>query len=359
MKSQARIALFEGNHGQIVLRELPLPVPAAGETLVRVLGCTLCGSDLHSFEGRRTVPVPTILGHEIVGEIIDQGPGSPREDLQGQSLNPGDRVTWAIVAHCGDCFYCRRGLPQKCLRGVKYGHEPLRDERSLNGGLASHCLLAPGSTIQKLPPEIPLAMVAPASCATATIAAACEAAGDLRGADVGIFGAGLLGLTACAMAHDRGASRVYCVEPAARRRSRVIQFGAIGCDSSGQLSSLLQSNEAPPGLDVVLEVSGSTAAVEQSLPLLRIGGTAVLVGAVFPGPPAGIVPEQIVRRQLTLRGIHNYAPRHLEQAVAFLAGAVGRWPLEDLVTDWLPLEEIGPAFLLARDPARIRVGVVP
>lgn len=359
MKTQARIVLFEGNRGQLVLRELPLPVPAAGETLVRVLGCTLCGSDLHSFEGRRQVPVPTILGHEIVGEIIDQGPGSPREDLRGQSLNPGDRVTWAIVAHCGDCFYCRRGLPQKCQRGVKYGHEPLRDERSLQGGLASHCLLAPGSTILRLPPDLPLAMVAPASCATATIAAACEAAGDLRGADVGIFGAGLLGLTACAMVRDRGASRVYCVEPSAQRRARTSPFGAVCCESSDQLSALLHATDPPPGLDVALELSGSTAALEQALPLLRIGATAVLVGAVFPTSPISILPEQIVRRQLTLRGIHNYAPRHLEQAVAFLAQAVGRWPLDTLVTDWLALEDIGQAFQLARDPAQIRVGVVP
>jgi alcohol dehydrogenase len=357
--NKTRIALFEGNPGQVVLRNVPLPGPAAGETLVKVLGCTLCGSDLHSFEGRRQVPVPTILGHEIVGEIIDQGPGSPREDLQGQSLNPGDRVTWAIVAHCGDCFFCRRGLPQKCLRGVKYGHEPFRGERSLNGGLASHCLLAPGSTLHRLPPEIPLGMVIPASCATATIAAACEAAGDLRGAEVGILGAGLLGLTACAMAHDRGASRVFCVEPGPQRRARAVDFGAVTCESADQLKSQLQSFAAPPGLDVVLEVSGSSAALEQALPLLRIGGTAVLVGAVFPGPPAAIVPEQIVRRQLTLRGVHNYAPRHLQQAVDFLSGAAGRWPLADLVTDWIPLDEIGRAFALARDPARIRVGVVP
>jgi alcohol dehydrogenase len=359
MKNTTRIALFEGKHGQVVLRDLPLPVPTAGETLVRVLGCTLCGSDLHSFEGRRQVPVPTILGHEIVGEIIDQGPGGPREDPLGQSLNLGDRVTWAIVADCGECFYCRRGLPQKCQRGVKYGHEPFRDARSLNGGLASHCLLAPGSTILRLPSEMPLGMVTPASCSTATIAAACEAAGDLHGADVGIFGAGLLGLTACAMAHDRGASRVFCVEPAPQRRSRAVEFGAVACESAGQMQSLLQATAAPPGLDVVLELSGSTPALEQALPLLRIGGTAVLVGAVFPGPPAGIVPEQIVRRQLTLRGVHNYAPRHLEQAVRFLTGAVGRWPLADLVTDWIPLDQIGRAFELARDPARIRVGVVP
>jgi alcohol dehydrogenase len=357
--NQAQIALFEGSRGQVLLKAVPLPAPARGETLVRVLGCTLCGSDLHTVEGRRQVSVPTILGHEIVGEIIEQGPGSPCEDLQGQTLNPGDRVTWAIVAHCGDCFHCRRGLPQKCQRGVKYGHELYRDERSLNGGLSSHCLLAPGSAIFRLPKEIPLEMSAPASCATATIAAACEAAGDLRGAEVGIFGAGLLGLTACAMARDLGASQVYCVEPTHHRRQRIPEFGAVACESAQDLGARLWHSDAPPGLDVVLELSGSTAALEQALPLLRVGGIAVLVGAVFPGPPAGIVPEQIVRRHLTLRGIHNYAPRHLQLAVSFLCSAVGRWPLAELVTDWLPLAEIGTALEIAADPARIRVGVIP
>ncbi|MEI8021858.1 MAG: alcohol dehydrogenase catalytic domain-containing protein, partial [Schlesneria sp.] len=66
-------AVFAGVSGEKGLCQLTVPELGESEVLVRVSGCTICGSDLHSFHGRRTVPVPTILGHEIVGEIVDMG----------------------------------------------------------------------------------------------------------------------------------------------------------------------------------------------------------------------------------------------------------------------------------------------
>ena len=111
-------AVFSGTPGQIELREIPLPPVARDEVLVKVLGCTLCGSDLHSFEGRRKVPTPTILGHEIVGEIVQLGDQVNDQKSPGKILRVGDRVTWAIVANCGQCQMCQAGLPQKCLKAV-------------------------------------------------------------------------------------------------------------------------------------------------------------------------------------------------------------------------------------------------
>ena len=202
--SKSLAAVFDGIPRRLELREFPVPQPQGQEIVVRVHGCTLCGSDLHSYEGRRAVPVPTVLGHEIVGEIETLGESAPRFDLAGNSLQAGDRIVWAIVASCGECFYCRRGLPQKCQRAVKYGHEAFQPGRELLGGLAEHCLLVPGTAIVKLPDEIPLATACPASCATATIVAALEAAGDVRDRTVCVLGAGLLGLTASAMARAHG-----------------------------------------------------------------------------------------------------------------------------------------------------------
>ncbi|HEX4148410.1 MAG TPA: alcohol dehydrogenase catalytic domain-containing protein, partial [Pirellulales bacterium] len=155
--SKSLAAVFEGTPHKLELRELAVPQPQGEEMIVRVLGCTLCGSDLHSYEGRRAVPVPTVLGHEIVGKIETLGDSAERRDLAGNTLQLGDRIAWAIVASCGKCFYCRRGLPQKCQRAVKYGHEAFRPGRELLGGLAEHCLLVRGTAIVKLPDEIPLA----------------------------------------------------------------------------------------------------------------------------------------------------------------------------------------------------------
>ncbi|MBS0202765.1 MAG: zinc-binding dehydrogenase [Planctomycetes bacterium] len=350
-------AVFQGDAGRISLQELPTPVPHGSEMLVRVVGCTLCGSDLHSFDGRRQVPVPTVLGHEIVGEIVAVGDSGPQHDLAGRELAIGDRVTWAIMAQCGRCGMCQRGLPQKCLHGVKYGHEAIRPGRELLGGLAEHCLLVSGTSIVRLPDELPLAVACPASCATATIAAAMEAAGDLSDRTVCVFGAGMLGLTACAMGRSLGASAVVCVDPIEVRRCRALQFGATHSTSPEDLLPVARDVVGDFGFDAILELSGNPGAFHAGWPLLRTGGTLVLVGSVFPGPPIPMALEQIVRRHLNIRGIHNYAPRHLLSAVDFLTGTSPHVPFADLVTAWYPLQSVADAFFRSADPGATRIGV--
>jgi alcohol dehydrogenase len=124
-------AVFRGNAGTVELEKFPTPVPSGQEILVRVEACSLCGSDLHSFHGQRKVPVPTVLGHEIVGRICAFGPQALRKDASGRELTEGTRIIWGLVASCGECFFCRRGLTQKCVRATKYGHEGWRNTACL------------------------------------------------------------------------------------------------------------------------------------------------------------------------------------------------------------------------------------
>lgn len=357
--SESLAAVFYGSGRDMELRRIPTPEPGTDEILVRVLACTLCGSDLHTFDGRRDMPVPTILGHEIVGEISSFGSTASRYDLCGQELRVGDRVTWSIVASCGDCFYCRRGLPQKCLASVKYGHEQMRPGRELLGGLAEHCVIAPGTAVMRLPSEIPLSVACPASCATATVAAAIAAAGAVRGRNVCLFGMGLLGLTACAMLRVAGAANIVGVDVDEDRLERALQFGATHAISPGDMAGTSETLTGSHGFDLVIELSGSPSAFESGWQLLRLGGTLVLVGSVFPTPPVAISPEQIVRRNLTIRGVHNYVPEDLQHAVEFLAAHHQDFPFADLVAEWFPLESVADAFRLGHDPGRIRVGVRP
>jgi alcohol dehydrogenase len=354
---QTLAAIFDGQPGVISIRDVQLPELHTSQILVRVLGCTLCGSDLHSVDGRRSVPVPTVLGHEIVGQIVAMGSDAPTQDISQQPLRIGDRVTWAIVASCGTCFYCERDLPQKCLQSVKYGHERVRPGQELLGGLAEYCLLMPGTAIVRLPEELPLSVACPANCATATVVAAMEAAGQVNGRNVCIFGAGMLGLTACAMARSLGASIVVCVEPDVGRRERSLQFGATHASDGTNLSSVIQQAGLLHGVDAVLELSGHPSTFEAAWPHLRTGGTLVLVGSVFPAPPVPLACEQLVRRQLTIRGIHNYAPRHLLSAVEFLKLHHVDYPFAELVQQWVPLQSISTAIELAKSPTAIRIGV--
>ena len=352
-------AVFHGADRELELRQIPTPAPSNDDVLVRVVGCTLCGSDLHTFDGRRSTPLPTVLGHEIVGTIEAIAPDSKARDVSGDPLQIGDRITWGIVANCGRCFYCLRALPQKCSHGIKYGHEAIQPGQELRGGLAEHCLLAPGTAMVKLPAALPLAVATPASCATATIAAALKAIPVISNADVCVFGAGMLGLTACSMLQVMGAAKIVCVELDARRRDQALRFGATHAVTPDELPALVNDFADQNGFDAALELSGSPAAVEVALQTVRLGGSVVLVGSVFPTPPVAIAPDQIVRRNLSIHGVHNYGPEDLVDAVQFLTAHHDRFPFETLVAQWLPLSAVAEAFQLSRDPVNIRIGVLP
>ena len=355
-ESPSRAAVFEGTRGQLTLLSVPRPAPGSGELLVDVLGCTLCGSDLHTIEGRRRVATPTVLGHEIVGRIAAFGdPDLPWLDLGGETLAIGDRIVWAIVASCGACPACHRGLPQKCQRGVKYGHEQAVDRRVLTGGLADACLLAGGTSIVKLPAGMPLEVACPAGCATATVAAAVEPAGKLAGRTVAVFGLGLLGLTACAMVQTQGAANVIAIDPSPARRARATAFGATAVLEPGGLDS----HDLAERLDLAIEVSGSPAAVSEAIAHATVGGGIHLVGSVAPAGSVAIDPERIVRRLLTIRGIHNYAPRHLLAAVRFLDAQRDAFPFLTLVDRWYSLDASAEAFAEAIRSQAVRVGVRP
>ncbi len=357
MSSLSLAAVYHGTPGAISLQTIATPRPSTSEILVTVEACTLCGSDLHSFEGRRAVPVPTVLGHEIVGRIAEFGPQAPRTDLSGQPLAVGDRVVWAVVASCGRCSNCLRDLPQKCEHAVKYGHEAFRPGYELLGGLADHCLLTPGTAIVRAPANVSLNTISPASCATSTIAAAMETAGAVKDLVVCITGGGLLGLTAAAMCRMQSAAAVVLCDVNPERRSRAAAFGATHTVPPEQLPDVLRQLTGGRGADVAIEVSGAPAAFQTLWPLLRIGARFVLVGAVFPATPVSFSMDTLVRRNLSVSGVHNYGPRHLLQAVRFLESAESRFPFASLVSDWFPLSETPAALTAAMNPACIRIGV--
>ena len=363
MSDNTRAALFAGPSQPLTIQEFPLPRLGEGETLIRVTCCTLCGSDLHTYQGHRSTPTPTILGHEILGWIEALGPGDPVLDYAGRPVQIGDRVTWSVAASCGCCFFCERDLPQKCEQLFKYGHQQLTVEHSLSGGLANHCHLAAGSSLIRLPDELSDEVACPVNCATATVAAALRVAGDCRDAVILIQGAGMLGLTACAMAHSRGAREVIACDLDPHRLELARRFGATRCvqiaDDASELRETVQQLTLGRGADWAIEVCGAASAVETGLPLLRIGGRYVLVGAVFPGPPFSAAAEMIVSRLLTIQGIHNYAPRDLADAVEFLVRYQHRYPFSELVADTFALDHAENAFQYAIGSRSLRVAVKP
>lgn len=348
--------LFHGPGQPLEPRLLEIPEPSGAEILTKVVACTLCGSDLHTFTGRRAGPSPAILGHEILGRIECFGPDAPRTDARGLPLQARDRILWSLVASCGSCFYCSRGLPQKCLSAFKYGHERLEPGAPPRGGLSEFCSIVPGTTVLKLPDTLPDSVACPAGCATATVAALFDHAPHPRNRSVLILGAGTLGLTSAAMARDRGAAEVLVCDLHPRRLEKALDFGATGVALPADLPSLVRQTTGF-GVDLAIDLAGTPPAFELALTSLRLGGWLGLAGAVFPSPPVPLAIDRLVRHQISLSGIHNYAPRHLLDALDFLQTTP--YPMSSLLTHWLPLEHAAEAFALAADPHSLRVGLRP
>ena len=356
MANKAMVALFNNRSKPFEVCGLDLVSPVHDQILVRIEGCTICGSDVHSFLGRREVQVPTILGHEIVGKIVSFGPESHRRDYSGNHLNVGDRITWSVVANCGNCLFCTRGFPQKCDLHFKYGHKKNTGEDQWTGGLAEFILLVHGTKVFKMPEDLSLEAACPANCTTATNAAAYRVAGDVAGKIVLIIGAGMLGITACAMAKFNGARKVVVCDTNQKRLLKAHEFGADESCLPEDLTKLASYVSQDMGVDVMFEMTGFPGAFENAFDTLGIGGKIVLVGSVFPSVPASLPMEVVVRKLLSINGVHNYTPDDLLQALFFL-NETRNLPWKSLVGIWLRLTEVDLAFQLAQSPEYYRVGI--
>ena len=360
MPTSSVAAVFSGVGQPLDLRSIALPAPAAGEAIVRIECCTICGSDLHSVTGARSVAVPSILGHEAVGTIVAVGDPAP-ETLACRPVAIGDRVTWSVSVSCGECDRCQHGLPQKCRELSKYGHEKAEGRDALNGGLAEYLLLRRGSSIVSIAPDIPNEVICPANCATATVAATVRHAGDVARRRTLIFGAGMLGLTAAAMLRTRGAAKVVVCDPNPKRLALAREFGATTVipwtDDLNDFRSQVEAATSTSEFDAIFEFSGAAAAVERAYEVAAIGARLVLAGTVMPSRPVSFDPEQLVRRCLVITGVHNYAPVDLQTAVEFLAANHRRFPFASIVSRSYSLADINMAIEHAIEHKPIRVAI--
>ncbi len=356
-------AVFEAPGQPLELRRFPAPRLEPGEVLVRVRACTLCRSDIHTYQARRETPTPTVLGHEIIGDIVDLGPDGKASTLEGGTLEVGDRITWTIIAHCGGCFYCDHGLPQKCDELFKYGHHRIEESHPFVGGLAEYCHLRRGTAILKIPEELADAVACPANCATATMAAAMRLLDGCRDETVLIQGAGMLGLTGCAMARSLGAAEVIVCDIDESRLQLATQFGATACvksvKDSDALAGMVDERTSGRGVDLAIDLSGDNDAIESGLERLRTGGRYLLVGSVVPTRPLSLAAESIVRRMLSIRGLHNYAPQDLQTGLDFLARSHSQYPFAEAVSATFDLQDVEKAFDFAIQHHPLRVMVRP
>ena len=364
MKKQGKAAVYSAPNEPFEIKQYPVRDVKPGEVLVRITMSTICRSDIHSYHGNRPNPCPGILGHEIIG-VIEQIGEDVGLDLRSEKLAIGDRITWTEFFADHDDYYAGKlDIPQKSPGVRKYGHDLADVDPHFLGGFAEYCYIQPGTGILKLPDSITDEEAAPLNCGVATMISATEAAEITDGDTVVIQGLGLLGIYGCAIAKAKGAAKVIALDNVPDRLEMALQFGAdlvidiSQCDREAVIKQVRDATP-PDGADVVVEVCGVPDVVPDGVSMLRIGGRYALVGLVSPQANFTLDGYDLVKKLITLRGVHNYHPRHLVEALDFVLENRNRFPFGEIVSSRFSLEELGDAFAKAADHRIMRAAIVP
>lgn len=328
-------------HGPRRLRVEPAPSPAPGpgEALVRVAAAGLCGTDYSIFSGDRPVRYPRVMGHEFVGHIEAVGRGVPPARV-------GERVAVEPNYSCGACPLCREGNRNLCLTRTAIGIDV--------DGCFAELVRVPARCCWPAPPGVPdedLMITEPLAVVVRAVARG--HVGD--GERVAVIGAGTLGLLALQVLRARGA-RVLIVSRTDRRFALAEELGAGATRrvGDGPLAELAREFSGREGVDCVVETAGTAEAVDHALALVRPGGRVVLTGLPHDATPVRFF--SVVRREVTIVGSMIYQDEFAEAMRLVAEGQVRTRPL---ITHRFGLRDIERAFAAHREPAAIKVAVIP
>ena len=365
--NDGKAIIFNGAGKPLLETKFPLPKNLdKKELLVKVTLSTVCGSDVHTWLGQRPFPTPSILGHEIVGQIVEMG-SELKNDFTGKILEKGDRVVWSMTANCGECFFCKvANIPQKCKNLFKYGHVASNEPPHFTGGFAEYVLLPKGSSIFKIPPELSDEEVAPLMCAGACIINGYEVATLGKCDYVLVQGCGALGMYSCAFAKELGALNVIAIDPIEDRLELAKEFGAdyvinISNETEETVVNKVMEITKGRGVDYGVETSGKPEVIKTGSKMLRIGGKYIIFGAIYPGDNFTVDSHDLTTKCLQLFGIHNYGPTHLEKTIKLMQKAQAKYPFKKLVGPTFELTKEGVEKALNAQKTRIalRPAIIP
>jgi alcohol dehydrogenase len=361
LPATGKLVLFKGPGQDFEINEYPVPNLQEGEMLIKNRFSSICGSDLHTYCGKRNEPCPTVLGHEIVGEIMDIDKAHSGFDLNGNQVAIGDLITWSVFSSDPQSPNSLLGIPQKGENLFKYGHAMVTLTNAFHGGFADFCLLKKHTAVLKIPKEMPLDIAATLNCSVSTVAGALRIAGDIKGKSVLITGMGHLGITCVAMCQDAGAAWIGTADTDLTRLNLSKAFGSHELyDMNGDPEIMIKTIKAQlprKGIDLVFDMSGSPDAIEFGMECLAIGGTAIWIGAVFKSRPLNLDPVKIIRNLITIKGLHNYNYTDFSYALDFMTRNWNKYPFSTVVEKEFPLNQTQEAFEYALRFKPLRVGV--
>jgi threonine 3-dehydrogenase len=274
------------------LEDVPVPALGAGDVLIRVLKTGVCGTDLHIYEwdgwAQANVPVPLVIGHEFVGEVVDIA-----SDVR--ELSRGDLVSGEGHLVCGRCRNCMAGRRVQCAHTKGVGvNRP--------GAFAEYIAL-PATNVWRHPPDIDLDVAAIFDPFGNAVHAALTF--PVLGEDVLITGAGPIGLMAAIVARHAGARYVTISDVSEYRLDLARQIGVTLAVNATQtrLADAMAKLGMREGFDVGLEMSGKPAALREMLGSMTHGGKIAMLG--LPAEDFAVDWAHLVTNMITVKGIYG------------------------------------------------------
>jgi S-(hydroxymethyl)glutathione dehydrogenase/alcohol dehydrogenase len=365
-----RAAVMHEPHKPLVIEEVDIESPHAGEVVVRLAASGVCRSDLHALEGESPVSIPPlVLGHEGAGIVEEVGEGVT-------DLAKGDPVVIALYGPCGTCNDCRAGDITNCWSETRthnmFGRMADGTTRLSLGGMPISPMCGSGSLAElsvvreaqlvKIDPDIPLDLACLAGCGVTTgIGAALNIAQVTPGSSAAVIGCGGVGLNVIQGARIGGAARIIACDTQRTKLDLASDLGATDCLLIEPGESITERIKAlvPNGVDYAFEVVGHTPLVTEAFNSTRTGGTTVMVGAPPPGTEVTIDSRVLFsdRKLLGCLGGGNIPARDIPRIMRHYKQ--GTLNLEKLVETRIPLERVNEAFDALRAGDTVRTIIQP
>lgn len=334
-----KAAVFRDEH--LGVEEWPRPVVGPGDLLLRIRGCGLCGSDIAKLVAP-TVARPMVLGHEVVGDVVEIGAGV-------SAFAEGDRAVAAHHVPCGMCHYCRRGSASMC-RAFKASHlDP--------GGFAEY-VRVPAENVRyatfRLPPSLgdeAASFVEPLACCHRAVRRTRAEPGDT----CVVVGLGSIGCLFVQLLARAGAA-VVGVDRLRARVELATRFGAAAGGTPDAAAVATRELSDGRGADHVVVTAGGAAVLAWAAEIVRDGGSI----HYFAGGGGDALPlplETLYHRELTITSTYSSSPADL--AAAFELIAAGQVSVDGLISHRVPLERLEEGVELMRRHLAVKVFVTP
>jgi L-iditol 2-dehydrogenase len=310
--------------GDISLADVPRPTPGAGEALVKVAVCGVCGSDLARMMHKGTYRFPLICGHEFSGHVVELG-----ADVTGVEV--GDLVSVPPMVPCFRCAQCQRGRFSLCEDYDYFG--------SRRDGAYAEYVVVPTTNLFRMPEGLDpraAAMIDPAAIALHALRRTKLGVG----ATVCVVGAGPIGLFAVQWARLAGASQIVAIDLSDEKSKMALQAGADHAERDRDAALA----HAPDGFDVVLESAGVPATVDMAVSMAARHGHVTFVGI----PNAAVTLAEatfnrFLRFEISLHGAWNsfsapFPGEEWTNSAHFLSRGDLRW--EFMITHEAGLEQV-------------------